>query len=341
MAKDLKIPKITVLMPIFNGGSHLKTAIESILNQTYSNFEILAINDCSTDNTEETILAFKDPRIVYLKNEKNLGLIKTLNLGLELSRGEFIARMDQDDIANPKRFEKQIAILQQNPTIGVCGTWFTLFGDNTTIKTVEHPEDPETIKIELLSYCTLGHPTVMIRRAVIENIQYDEDYPAAEDYELWTRLSRTTKLYNIQESLLQYRIHNSNISVLQRNTQYEKSKRIIGNQLRFIDIDSKNENVELCQTLFSTIIHRRPTAKEFKNLVKFANSLEYHNRIQKYYDEKELNAIIQNRLIKILNKTSNKTFSTILFIIKQRLEIITDMGIIDNMKLIAKIILKK
>lgn len=341
MDENLKAPLVSVVMPVYNGEKYLKEAIDSILNQTFKDFELLLINDASTDNSEKIINSYNDSRIIYIKNEQNLGLIKTLNKGLDFAKGEFVARMDQDDISHSERFEKQLIIFKKNPEIGVCGTWFTLFRENHEDKIIEHPEYNDSIKIGLLTSCFIGHPTVMMRKKAIENYRYDINYQAAEDFELWTRLIRVTQFYNIQESLLKYRFHSSNISVLENSVQVTNTKIITGNQLKYIDIANSDENIELCNILLVASSKFRFTNDEFRKLVSFANQLEYQNLQKKVYNEKKFHEIINRRLIEIFNKTVDKRLSTLPFLLKNRKEIILQRSILANTKMLAKMILKK
>lgn len=341
MDENLKAPLVSVVMPVYNGDKYLIEAIDSILNQTFIDFELLIINDGSSDNTENIIKSYHDKRIVHIKNEQNLGLIKTLNKGLDFARGEFIARMDADDISLPERFAKQVALFESNPEIGVCATLFTLFGENNEDRVIEHPEHNDSIKIGLLTSCFIGHPTVMMRKKAIENYRYDINYQATEDFELWTRLVRVTKFYNIQESLLKYRFHSSNISVLESSVQVTNTKIITGNQLKYIDIANSEENIELCRILLVASSKFRYTDDEFRKLISFANKLEYQNLQKKVYDEKKLHEILNKRLIEILNKTVNKKLSILSFLLKNRKEIILQRSILANTKMLAKMILNK
>lgn len=340
MAENLRIPKISVIMPLYNGEKYLKEAIDSILHQTYADFELLLIDDASSDNTENVIRSYNDNRIVYIKNEENLGLIKTLNKGLNFAKGEFIARMDQDDIADVTRFKKQINLFEKNPDLGVCGTWFTCFGDQIKERVLDHPENDEDIKISLLGRSTLGHPTVMMRKSAIQDLRYDENYTSAEDYEFWIRLSRVTKLQNIPESLLQYRFHDSNISVLDQPLQAENAKKIIGNQLKYIGLNHSDSNIKMSEILFGNFYIHYFSDSEFKKLTNFANNLESRNKQKKFYNENILNNTINQRLLTIFNKTE-KNISLISFLLKNRKEIITKRRFLANAKMIAKIILKK
>lgn len=340
MAEDLKVPKISVIMPVYNGEKYLKEGIDSILCQTYSDFELLLINDASIDQTEKIILGYKDSRIIYIKNDQNLGLIKTLNKGLDLSKADLIARMDHDDIADPTRFEKQVKILQNNPKIGICGAWLTFFRDNGQTGTLQYPEKNENIKIGFLGHNTLGHPVIMMRKKVVDAIRYDEDYQAAEDYEFWVRLSKVTELYNIQESLLQYRIHQTNISVLENDLQSQKVKKIIGNQLLHIDINDSEQNIEYCKILFGNSSPKTRCSKDYMEMITFANEIESKNRIKKFYDEKELRTTISQKLIYIFRYTNKDNLAVIPFLLKNRKEILSSLGLGGNIKLIIKMILK-
>ena len=328
-------------MPVYNGEKYLREALESILNQTFKDFELIILNDCSTDRSEDIVRSYSDARIVYIKNECNLGLIKTLNRGFDLAKGELIARMDQDDISLPSRFERQVAVFRDYPQIGVCGTCFTLFGQETEEKTIIHPEKPAEIKISLLSGCYIGHPTVMLRKKSIQGLRYDDDYQAGEDYEFWTRLSRITELYNIQESLLRYRWHQTNMSILQNTAQSENSNKIIGNQLSYVGIDSNDSNIAYCQLLFSNGYIQQLTVNHFIEIAEFANLLEIKNSKKVFYDGELLRTRISERLSYMLDRTIKDNRQLLPFLLSKRSDLIKRRGTAANLKLMAKIILKK
>ena len=216
-------PRVTVLMPVYNGEEHLREAIESILGQTYRDFEFLIIDDGSTDRSAEVIGAYRDPRIRLVQNETNLGLIATLNRGLALSTGEFICRMDQDDISLPERITRQVTFMESHPEIAVCGAWFRKFGAGRS-KVVRWQTDPDGIRCGLLFDAMVGHPTVMLRRDFLRkfDLQYDPAYKNAEDFALWVRVAEHGDLANLDEVLLNYRVHPAQItqsaSVGQRET---------------------------------------------------------------------------------------------------------------------------
>lgn len=201
---------VTVLMPVYNAERYLAEAIESILHQTYQDFEFLIINDGSSDGSEEIILKYAaaDPRINYVKNEHNIKLIATLNKGIKLAKGKYIVRMDADDISVPERIEKQVSFMESHPSVGVCGSYFTVFGEEVK-KTyvVTRPLGNETIKASLLFTNSLGHPNVIIRKSVMvdNDIWYDPRFYRIEDWGLWTMLMNKCDFENIPESLLMYR----------------------------------------------------------------------------------------------------------------------------------------
>ncbi|TDL78991.1 glycosyltransferase family 2 protein [Peribacillus frigoritolerans] len=208
--------RVTVLMPVYNGEKHLFEAIESILNQTYKEFELLIINDGSTDKSEDIIKKFKDSRIRYVVNDYNIGLIKTLNKGLGLINSEYIARMDADDISLPTRLEKQIKFMDQNKDIAVSGTSILVFNNKGKVRKEIVSKEPIKIRTQLLFYPALMHPTVLIRKKIIEqgNFEYDEAHKSVEDFGLWQKMSVNYKLSNIPEILLKYRINESGITQL-------------------------------------------------------------------------------------------------------------------------------
>jgi glycosyltransferase involved in cell wall biosynthesis len=235
-------PKVTVLLPVYNGERYLHEAIESVLDQSFADFELLIVNDGSTDHSVEIIQSYSDPRIRLLHNEKNLGLIATLNKGLDLTRGEYIARMDCDDVSLPSRLEKQVNFMDSKPDVGVCGTWLELIGEGSG-QIWASPGDFETIRCTMIFECPIYHPTVIIRQSILKghNLHYG-NFPHAEDYELWVRLSGHVQIANLQEVLLLHRNHSEQIGKLQRTAQNKSSAAIRFRQIAELGISpSKDE----------------------------------------------------------------------------------------------------
>lgn len=206
---DTTKPTISVLMPVYNGEKYIDEAIQSILNQTYEDFEFIIINDCSTDKTEKKILKYKDPRIKYFTNEVNLGVTKTLNKGLQYCKGKYIARMDADDISMIHRLEEQIKEIKYYH-YDIVGANIIIIDENTNqIGLREYDEFVNnTIKIK----SPLAHPTVMFKKSLLKQREYNEELKAAQDYELWLYLySKSKQFKNIQKYLLKYRQHRNTI----------------------------------------------------------------------------------------------------------------------------------
>ncbi|MDD1019191.1 glycosyl transferase family 2 [Pseudomonas protegens] len=219
-------PLISVILPIYNGASFLEDAIDSILNQTIVDFELIAINDGSTDRSLDILRAYEkiDERVKVFSHT-NKGLTRTLNDALDLANGQWIARMDQDDIALPHRFEKQLEHLRISKA-DIVGSWVKRFGatDNRTVKL---SESDNAIKMEMLFTSPFAHPTVMMRASLIKQLRYDHSRDKAEDYDLWVRAAIAGyKMANVPEVLLHYRVHASQISTAMSSRQLELSQGI-------------------------------------------------------------------------------------------------------------------
>jgi glycosyltransferase involved in cell wall biosynthesis len=203
--------RVTVLLPVYNGVEFLAETIDSVLNQTYTDFDFLIINDASTDKSEEIILSYTDSRIQYLLNERNLGSIGSPQKGMDIIQTEYIARIDQDDIWLPTKLEKQIQLMDANPLIGICGTSIELFGDRSGFKIF--PMTHEHLKVGLLFFCCMSHPSVVFRKSFLmeTGITYNEAYNLADDYKMWIDCIDLTRIYNIPEPLVRYRQHKGQI----------------------------------------------------------------------------------------------------------------------------------
>ncbi len=214
---------ISVLMPVYNTKEeYLRTSIESILNQTFTDFEFIIVNDGSTNNAEEVILSYKDDRIKYFKQE-NQGIVGALNNAWSKASGKYIARMDSDDIAYPERFAKQIKFLEENPEYSLVGSWAKIIPSKNIIKL------PQDIKImDLLADCMFIHPSIMFNKADFEkfNLQYETGFEYAEDYCLYANAVKHLKMTNLQEVLLDYRVYPENSSSKNRNVRIRSSFKV-------------------------------------------------------------------------------------------------------------------
>ncbi|WP_100637680.1 glycosyltransferase [Marinomonas sp. ef1] len=211
----MKKPLISVVMSVYNGEKYLASAIESILTQTIDDFEFIIVNDGSNDSSLSIINAYAvvDCRIKLI-TRSNKGLINSLNEGLSISSGVYIARMDADDISIRNRFEKQIEFLESNPEVGVCGSWVEVFGEDVKSKVWKMPLENSVLKAGLIFSVPFAHPTVMMRKSIIDlhGLKYDLNYKDAEDYKFWLDFSKYTLFLNVPMVLLKYRYHQESIS---------------------------------------------------------------------------------------------------------------------------------
>lgn len=206
-------PAITVLMPTYNGAKHIRTAIDSVLSQTFSDFELLIVNDGSGDDTLKVINSYNDNRIRIVTNEVNIGITKSLNRGLKEARGEYIARLDDDDIALPERLQKQCNFLNTHQDVVLVGSFVEYIDKNgNPIRIRKTPIKPRVIQYELIYANCFYHSALMFRKEEILSIGgYNEDFKHAQDYELFSRLRDGYKLANIPEVLIQYRMNPDSI----------------------------------------------------------------------------------------------------------------------------------
>ena len=188
MEQISKNPKISVIMPNYNNELYLREAIESVLNQTFKDFEFIIVDDGSTDKSIEIIQSYNDPRIKIFINEINKGVSYTKNVGLDAAKGEYIIILDSDDICHPERLEKQVKFMDKHPDIGVLGTLCLYFNKDKTLYEVDHfPSDPDFLKALLIYDCSIHQPTVIMRKDVLNrhNLRYDVDIRYGEDYDFW------------------------------------------------------------------------------------------------------------------------------------------------------------
>lgn len=224
-------PKISVLMPVYNAEKFLNEAIDSILNQTFKDFEFLIINDGSTDRSKEIILSYKDPRIRYFENKKNLGLSATLNKGLDLAKADYVARMDADDVSLPDRLKTQLEIVKKDNNVGLVASWIVLIDENNNNKGGWHTDrknnSPEEIFYTIFFENCLAHSSVMFKKDIVLIIgRYNESFEKAQDYELWSRLAKLTKIVKIRKIGVKYRTYAQNTTPKIVNQQCHNEQKV-------------------------------------------------------------------------------------------------------------------
>lgn len=219
-------PTVSVLMAVRNGEDHLREAVDSVLSQSYRDFEFLVLDDGSEDATPSILAGYRDARIRLVDMGGARGLVAALNAGLDAARGRFLARMDADDVALPERFARQVEFLDSTPEVGVCGSWYQTLGAPAE-RVVRAPmEHAALVEAMLHKGNPLAHPTVMVRRACLGDLRYEAEYRHAEDYRLWTLLSRRARLAVLPEVLLRYREHAGQVSARHPGEMQRVSRRI-------------------------------------------------------------------------------------------------------------------
>lgn len=276
---------ISVVMGVYNGGKYLREAVDSILNQTYKNFEFIIIDDASTDDTNAILHSFNDSRIKVIKNESNLGLTKSLNKGLQLATGKYIARMDADDICDLRRFERQVKFLEDNSHIDLCGTWKSLINDPGEIS--QYPVSHDEIRLALLSHNPFAHPSVMWRKDAFDKLgfKYNEEYITSQDYELWSRVVYKIKGANIPENLLFYREHELQVTNSKQKHQSGNATKIKLKQLDFLCLTptSSEELAHLC--VFDGLFKKYSEAEYIKSADSWMFKIFEANKKYKIYNE--------------------------------------------------------
>ena len=309
------MPLISVILPVYNAENYVATAIESILAQTYTDFELLIFNDGSSDRSKEIIRGYNDPRIKLFDDSMNAGLVARLNMGIELATGKYIARMDADDVALTTRFKKQVDFLESNPEIGVCGAWiYELATPDMYERVYKYVETHEEICVKLLRQNSFAHPAVMMRRSVLmdHGIRYEQEYFPSEDFRLWTRLMQFTRFYNIPQTLLYYRVHPNQTSTLEL-----PNKKSTGIKIQLISelLGGLTENEE---ALYVDIVMQkyRNDSSYLSDLFTFLNKIIKRNKIKKLYDRTLLAKEFESIWTSITRKCYAKNKKAIFFWMK-------------------------
>lgn len=243
------MPAISVIMPAYNTEKYIGAAIESILQQTFEDFELIIIDDASTDQTYDIMCSYHDNRIIRMRNHINLGVAACVNKGMSIASSEYIARMDSDDISMPDRFQKQIEFMDANPNLGISGTHMAVIdNEGQLIKEHHKKTGDETIKISLFfGHTSLAHPSIIIRKKIIDmhHLRYDSAFQYAEDYDFYCRCSSFVALDNYPECLVRYRIHPESVSQKYRQQQIIDAQTALYLHLRRLRIPFSLDNFNI------------------------------------------------------------------------------------------------
>lgn len=291
--------KVTVLMPTYNVAPYVKEAIESVLRQTYRDFELLVIDDCSTDNTVEVVRSIDDPRIRIAAFDNNVGLAENLNRGLALIDTKYVARMDGDDIAEPYWLEHEVAILDSHPEVGICSGGFERFG---TVKSlVRFPERHEDCMANMLFECSVIVPTFHMSLYRDHGLRYSTEAFPAEDYRFWAECLRVTKIYNFQETLFHYRMHPTQICTARREEQQRKVAEVRRYMLEWLSPDFTEEEKSYYTGQF--MAPQIASRQDYLDRQDFCSKLAAKNRDVGHFDEKALRLRLKKHLTLTLYST--------------------------------------
>lgn len=306
-------PIISVLMPVYNGQKFIKQTIESLLNQSFSDFELIIIDDGSVDSTYEIISSYEDERIKYFKNEKNSGIVFSLNRALEIASADYIARIDADDICLKDRLKVQLDFLECNKNVGVCsGSICYIDADGIEGVTVKMPTSNDECKVKFLFGNPIIHPASMFRRELAIKVGgYTVGMEPAEDYDFWLKLLAVSEIQNVDETLLKYRTHSTNYSMIKRHEYNQKFTEIFSkkSKLRFLDIiEDKFLNFHI--RLIIGTWNEKTSLKEVIQLKEWKKSVLLNNEKIKVFDQKILATSIDYNISLILLAIIKSKYNT-------------------------------
>lgn len=319
-------PIISVILPVYNCEKFVSEAVQSVLNQTFSDFELLIIDDCSTDATVSLIQSFSDDRINLILKEKNSGYTDSLNYAISIAKGKYIARMDGDDVCLPTRFQKQIEAMESDKEVILCGTAIQIIDSDKILK---HPVNHEDIKVKLCFSNAFFHPTVLFRKDVFTNLRYNKEFEPAEDYDLWTQLVFKGKVMNIDEVLLNYRVHQNQISNYKNEIQINAMTIA---QLRMFQMLFENEILEMQLYKQAFKYNAVSSISEFKAVMNLFKKIQINNNKIGIYKKDNFNAQLQKSRINFLkNYYVQNGFS-----FKYILTFLTTISLFDVFEMVKK-----
>jgi len=293
-------PKISVITSVYNNESYLAESIQSILDQTLTDFEFIIINDASTDKSLNIIKSFPDPRIKVINNSKNLGLTKSLNLGLHQATGQYIARLDADDIAFPNRFKTQYNFMESNSDITLCGSNAELINETgTVIGSKKKTIDSLAIKFKIIFTNPFTHSSLFFRRDIVD--KYNEEFIHSQDYELTSRLIKKHNLTNIPEVLIKHRLSDQSITGQpnSRRLQLTNALKIsTANANQYLSLTSSQVK-SIINTLNGSIISLKILLQSLKNYKKITHL---------FITKEELNKNQASKIISTYKSDRNQAF---------------------------------
>lgn len=295
-------------MLVSNSEAHLRPAIESMLNQSFTDFEFIIVNDCSTDRSLEIIESFNDPRIIVINNTEKTTIAESRNIGIQKSRARFIASFDSDDIAHPDRLKVEVEFLESHPDFGLVGSFVRLIDRNGAPTGVKWAEkiSSEKVPIRLLFGNCFAQSSVMIRKSALPSEGYGTGI--SEDYPLWIRIAQTWKVANLPYILLDYRVYDQNNTSKKKELLHAHVNEILRSQLQKLGIDASPEELIIHRTNYTY----KGTKTEVKDFIAQREAwlikLSLANHKTHIYDTKMFNEVMAERLLTTLGANTGVGF---------------------------------
>lgn len=331
-------PLVSVVMSAYNGEKYLREAIDSVLNQTFSDFEFIIINDGSFDKSLSIIQSYSDNRIVLIDNDGNKGLIFSLNKGLEIAKGKYIARMDADDICMPERLDLQVKQFLNHPNAVIIGSdYYLLDGEkNIYIKNINDSDYQKAVLLFTPCFC---HPTVMMKNVFKDKqMFYDKDFIHAEDYKLWTDLYSFGDYLNIDRPLLKYRHHASQISNQKNESQLSTSKRIRENYLEKLKFKLSEKQFDVLNAIGNNTFIT--SLDLLKNIEDCLLHLELQNSIHHSFNKASFNRFLYKFWLDSCGNTS-LGMTSYRYFFKSKIASYSNLSFLDKNIFLLKCLIRK
>jgi glycosyltransferase involved in cell wall biosynthesis len=281
-------PLVTVFIPVYNGEKYIREALDSILNQTYKNLDVLIVDDGSTDRSVQIIQSYNDPRIRLIQNSQNKGIPYTRNIAIREARGKYLVLMDADDIASPKRIELQVAYLENHLEIDAVGSYYIKFTETSKKKIAPPFISPKDLQMMMIFFDPIANPSSTVRVESIKKykLSYHPNYFVAQDYDFWARLSKVGKISILPEFLLYYRSGHDNITKKSISTRLEKRKQITraihADLLEFYGIFLTEKELDTFNEFFS---YYYGSIEQIDLVESIINKLKKWNEIQQIFNQ--------------------------------------------------------
>ncbi|UOQ87050.1 glycosyltransferase family 2 protein [Gracilibacillus salinarum] len=298
----MNTPLVTVFIPVYNCEDYIVETLDSMLNQTYKNLEILLVNDGSTDKSVEVINSFNDPRIKLINNEKNMGIPFSRNVGLTRAAGDYLVIMDSDDISVRTRVEEQVKYMENNPEIDAAGSYYIKFNDSNERKI--RPSNftkPEELKIELMFFNPIANPSAIVRMNTVSKhkLTYSLEHFVSQDYGFWAQLSKVGKISIIPEYLLKYRSGHENITKKSKANKTLKRKAVISSiqldLLNYYEFNLNNDELEIYHDFFS---FNYSSIEQIESIINLVQKIKHFGEASRHFDQATFSYVLEDAVFR-------------------------------------------